>query len=118
METRLFTENQIHVFLLVMNDMRDRCEGATIAAISTDYDYLVNWYREQFATEPYRDKEPYDEHSWYKAFKKGSVLEWYNPISNTELNHCDYFNRGIKDMWINERKLPEVQSNYNVIYTG
>lgn len=110
METRLFTQNQIRIYLLVMNDMRDRCEGATIAAISTNYDYLVNWYKEQFATEPYYDG------NWYKVFKKGSILEWYNDINcNIELNNCDFFGHGIKDMWIDERDFPRIQSNYNVI---
>lgn len=37
--------------------------------------------------------EPYRENNWYKVFKKGSELEWFNPSNN--LKEDNYFWGGV-----------------------
>lgn len=94
MEARTIT--QVRIYKLILNHMGDRCEGATIVAISGDYNRLVSWYQEQKLPQPYRDEE-----GWYRTFADGSPLHWYNPSDTLELNCPDHWGHGITDEWVN-----------------
>lgn len=95
MEARSIT--QVRIYKLILNHMGDRCESATIVAISGDYNRLVSWYEEQKLPEPYRD-----ENGWYRTFADGSPLHWFNPADSLELNCPDHWGHGITDEWVNE----------------
>lgn len=92
METRTIT--QVRMYKLILNPMTDCCESAHIVAISDDYTRLVNWYMGQLATVPWRDDR------WYKVFKSGSTIEWYNQCDRLGLNDVDYWGHGISDEWV------------------
>lgn len=93
METRTIT--QVRIYKLILNHMGDRCESATIVAISGDYNRLVSWYEEQKLLKPYRDEE-----GWYRTFADGSPLHWFNPADTLELNCPDRWGHGISDEWV------------------
>lgn len=95
METRIIT--QVRIYKLILNHMSDRCESATIVAISGDYNRLVSWYREQKLPQPYRDNS-----GWYRTFADGTHLHWFNPADTLELNCPDHWGHGITDEWVNE----------------
>ncbi len=88
--------NEVRVYKLVLNHVRDKCEESRIVAISGNYNKLVEFYNSCLAPEPWRDGR------YSKVFKEGSPLEWYNP-ANIELNKTDYWGCGISDEWIIER---------------
>ena len=67
METRTIT--QVRIYTLALNPMAGRAEERRIVALSTDYNKLVAWYRDQMVPE-WRDG------LWYKYFRQGSPLEW------------------------------------------
>ena len=93
METRTVTE--VRVYKLLMNDVHNTAESSDIVAFSTDYDRLVQWYKEQFAPVSYRDEDGY-----CRRFRKDSVLYNFNPIVSTKLNSLNRFDQGIQDEWI------------------
>ena len=101
MEIRTIT--QVRIYKLVLNHMGDRCEGASIVAISGDYDNLVGWYEAQKLPTPFRDEE-----GWYRTFAEGSPLHWYNPADPLVLNCTDCWNHGISDEWVNEDVWDEI----------
>lgn len=101
METRTIT--QVRIYTLGLNPMMGRSEERRIVALSTDYNKLVAWYRDQLAPEPWRDGQ------WYKEFRAGSPLEWFNPAITLDLDKPP-FGHGIGDMWIPEREWPELRS--------
>ena len=101
METRTRIIEQTKIYKLICNPVTGQAEEATICAISTDYNALVNWYKEQLADEPYRDDR------YLKQFKKGSRLEWYNPVFLV-LNNTSTFGHGITDEWVDTKTLQEV----------
>ena len=91
METRI--EVQGRIFVLWMNPITGRREDNSPVAASSEYDRLVCWYESQ-KCEMYKD-------GWMnKQFKKGSKLEFFNPIGSTELNAGDWFHHGIYDEWV------------------
>lgn len=95
METRTIT--QVRVYKIILNPMQaPQVEIGEIAAISTEYDKLVEWYKSQLAPQMWRDGR------WNKTFAEGSPLEWYNPAWSLELNAYDPFNQGIRDEWVTE----------------
>ena len=96
------TTVEIRIYKLILNPMRGRAEDSRIVAISDDYDKLVAWYHEQFAPEMWRDDH------WWKRFKAGSPLEWYNDCSTTELNNCYPFGHGIQDEWVRDTRYYEI----------
>lgn len=96
LETRNITE--VKVWILQLNNMRDpKIEISRIVAISDSREKLENWYNEQ-KTEAWTDEsEPGKK--WGKSFKKGSELEWYNPVSFIK-GPPDSFGHGIYFQWI------------------
>jgi hypothetical protein len=112
METRQVTE--IKTYKLCLNPMRGRTEETVLVAISFDKQKLINFYNEELAPEPYSDKGTNSfsgtETSWYKAFKRGSDLEWFNPCydGNFTINH---HGQGIQEEWVNEEIIKQVEQN-------
>lgn len=110
METRII--EQTKVYKLICNPMSGCAEETVICAISTNYDTLVRWYNEQFADKAYREDH------FFKQFKKGSPLEWYNPIHNTGLGDVSTFGHGITEEWVDTRTLQEVIARGNYLFVG
>ena len=111
METREKYLQEIRLYVLRLNPMDGSAESAVDVAVSTDYQKLVDWYREQLNPGGlWRDD------NWGKTFRAGSPLEWYNPAYNLELNNLGLFGHGIYDTWIPVDNLNEIQSRFNCIY--
>ena len=108
METRTITE--VRLFLLIMNNVHDRAESCTITAVSYDYHKLVDWYNSQKADKPYRSE--YDNNMYYKVFKEGSSIEYFNSLFTLELNELSPFGQGIKDEWVNIEQLSSIRSRF------
>lgn len=92
LETRTITK--VRMYKLMLNPMTDRVESSRIVAVSDDYERLVNWYMSQFSTTAWTDD------NWYKVFKSGSAIEWYNPCDSLGLNELNCWGHGIGDEWI------------------
>ena len=100
METRQTTE--VKVWALNMNMMRNRVELVNTVATSYDKQKLIDWVESQKAETPYSDPtkiDPHDLGSWHKTFKKGSPLEWYNPLPNYE--DIGMYGEGLVFRWVN-----------------
>lgn len=106
METR--TVQECRIYVMVLNTFGSSKSGE-IAAVSDDYIRLVDWYKAQFADEPYR------EDGWYKVFKKGSPIEYNNPIYNIELNDVNHWNHGIHDEWVPLNSIQDIKNRYNFV---
>ena len=63
--------------LLLNNMLQPNIENINIVKISENKEELVDWYK-SFLTEPYQDGK------WGKTFKRGSPLEWFNPVYNLD----------------------------------
>jgi len=105
METRQITE--VKMFYLVMNPMTSRVEDRQICCISYEKQRIVNWYK-------YHECERYVEeangHSWAKSFRKGCVLEWFNPIDSFDrLNH---YGQGICEEWVRQEQVEHLKIEY------
>ena len=61
------------MWVLQLNPMTDRAEEVRPVAVADTPQALVDFLEAQTAPEPYRDG------NYYKVFRQGSVLEWYNP---------------------------------------
>ena len=95
---------EIKIYVLWMNPMRENTEVRKPMAGSYDKDKLIAWYNEQKAKDIWMDEGLRSfgclgaSHKWHKTFKKGSVLEWYNPLENfEELNHHGI---GLEEVWL------------------
>ena len=86
---------QVMVFALHLNPVTARCEDTCMVAASDDRDKLIAWYESQLAEKPYRDEDGY-----LKVFAKGSPLEMFNPIHESEFEGRDIFGHGIEHAWI------------------
>ena len=105
METRQVT--QIKLYTLLLNNMTyPKIEFRKIVAFSTEYDKLVEWYNNQKADTPYR------EDGYYKVFKKGSPLEYFNPVDSLEPGNLNHFGQGIQEEWILEDRFENAKRNY------
>lgn len=101
-ETRHLTQTKIWV--LALNPMRANTETGEIVAWSNDKDKLMNWYK-ALLVEPYIDEGTPsfqchgDSRKWSKTFKKGSILEWFNPMDNAEGNP-NHHRQGLMSDWV------------------
>lgn len=63
-------------YALLLNDMRYRhVEDMDIVRVRRTASEIIQWYLEQLEDALWKDGP------WIKAFRKGSDLEWYNPIN-------------------------------------
>ena len=117
METRQIT--QVKIWKLILNPMTSNTENGSLVAFSDDKDKLLNWYRNEFADEPYYSVgEHYfpakgdfpanfeGQYRYYKVFKQGSQLEWMNPMNNE--NEPDHYGHGISCEWVDEIIIPNI----------
>ena len=85
---------EVEVFFIVLNPMTANVEALNVVAVAYDEQTLMKWYN-SLKVESYRDGQ------WNKNFKKGSKLEWYNPMG-------ELTDGGILSEWV------EYGSEYNV----
>ena len=80
------------MFVLAMNQMQGRAETYTEVARAETREALVAFH-ERLRVDPYTDNR------WHKAFRKGSPLEWFNPLTPSELEGMgtNHFGHGIFD---------------------
>lgn len=103
MEVRTIT--QCRIYVLVLNTF-GRCEDGAIAAISDDYNKLVNFYNSQLLKEGFRD-----EGGWYHSFCEGALYS-FNPCNSLTLNDCEWYGHGIHDDWIPITELENLKHSY------
>lgn len=73
-------------YALMLNDMRSsNIENLHCVKVSSNRDELVEFHKNELATEGWRDE------NWWKEFKKGSVLEWCNPARDLLPEADNYF---------------------------
>jgi len=108
-QTRTIT--QVLVWKLILNPMTSNTESSELVAWSDDKDKLLEWYNNHIVT-PYTENghSTFEchgtSHDWYKTFEKGSILEWYNPMSpDGTVNH---YGQGLQCEWVNEDILPNI----------
>ena len=105
METRMI--EQARVFVLVLNPF-SRVEDGCIAAVSTDYTKLVEFYLSQLLP---NEKRYHDDAGFYISFKEGP-LKHLNPCESLELNDLGLFGHGIHDEWVPLEQLSSVMQRY------
>lgn len=88
METRQKTEYK--VYALNLADMHGGVDKSRPVAVFEDIEMLKNYYNSQLAEQPYTDEDSTG-YKWSKVFKKGSPLEWDNPLSPINQNDSDIF---------------------------
>jgi hypothetical protein len=72
-------------YALLLNNMQSpNIENISIVKIADTKQELIDWYESQEADKGWTDGQ------WHKHFKKGSDLEWFNPIHNLEVEN-DYW---------------------------
>ncbi len=103
METIQKTEYKCYVLNLA--EMHGGVDKSVGLAVFDDIEKLKSYYNSQLAEQPYKDKgyNSYagsDDYEYHKVFKKGSLLEWYNPMNNFDV--VSYQNAGfggITEYW-------------------
>lgn len=88
METRQITEYKVYVLNLA--EMHGGVDKSRPVAVFDDIEKLKTYYNSQLAEQPYSDEDNYG-YKWHKVFKKGSLLEWYNPLSPVNQHNGDEF---------------------------
>lgn len=114
METRQITQVKIHK--LVLNPMQDHTEAGNMVALSYERDKLIEWYKAQFAPEPWTDRglnsfpakgdfggQHNTDHAYHKVFSKGSPIEWYNACGEDFIPQ--HFGHGIHEEWTTQEML-------------
>lgn len=84
-----------------MNRMVNRMEDREFVALAFDKQKLIDWYEGEKAPEPYKEagtnRWSGSPTMWMKTFKKGSELEWFNPLDTFTVNYND---QGIIERWV------------------
>jgi hypothetical protein len=111
------TIQQVLIHKLVMNPMRGNTENSQLVAWSDDKDKLVNFYNNEKVESYTNEGSPSfechgDSHKWYKSFKLGGILEWYNPIDSFE--HPNRYGQGIQQEWVDLEILPNISVGFRV----
>ena len=96
-ETREITQTK--VYILVLNPMTDKAEAARVIAVAFEKEKLIQFYRDETAPEPWQDGR------FNKTFKKGSVLEWFNPVPDINSMEPDFFGQGVYEDWLIEEDI-------------
>lgn len=102
MQTRMI--EQVLIYKLVLNPF-GRAEECTIAALSTEYMNLVNFYHSQVC-ESFRDEQ-----GFVHSFKEGP-LHFLNPCASLEVNHTDSWGHGISTEWVNSDSLGRLKQRF------
>lgn len=112
------TIEEVLIYKLAMNPMRSNTETAEVVATSYNRQALVKWRDDQLADEPWEDEgDPSfschgDSHTWFKWFKKGSDLEWYN---GCDLDKIGTFGHGIHEEWVvNDERITNYHSETGI----
>jgi hypothetical protein len=94
---------QVLIFKLVLNNIQDKSETATLLAVCTDRDKLIKWVEDRAESweEPGVSQFGGYSTTWSKSFRKGSELEWFNPPGNKDFTP-DFYGHGIHEEWISE----------------
>jgi len=124
METKLV--EQVKIYKLVLNPMRSSTEDGKMVAISYSKEKLLDWYKSEMAEKDYVEEGTPsfdcqgDSHQWRKTFKKGSVLEWYNPINLFDRNSIEglkHYGHGIQEQWTFQEQFESfVSESKEIIY--
>lgn len=104
------TIEQVRLYVLVLNTF-GRVEDGAVAAVSADYNKLVNFYMSQLLApeDRYRDNS-----GMYISFKDGPLRN-FNPCFSLELNNTGVFGHGIHDEWIPVTSFPSVRTRYYMV---
>lgn len=96
----------IKLYLLYLNPMVGRAEDRSLAAVSDEFEKLLNFYNESLDPNPQRDSSGY-----YHTFKEDSPLYWLNPqpFSAPGLNSLG---QGVDVDWVDVEALPEIKNRY------
>jgi len=102
METR--TKTEYRFFILHLSDVRGGVDKATALAVFDDIEKLKSYYNSNLAEAPWSDEPSPDfygnTHSYSKVFRKGSPLEWYNPVrSFNVVSSYDAVEGGVTESW-------------------
>jgi len=94
METRTVT--QVKVYKLMLNRMTTpKIEYNDIAAIAYSKQDIIDFCEDE--------KERWTDGQWYKSYKRGSILEWFNTPSSYD--KLDVFGHGIVEEWVDDDAL-------------
>ena len=99
------TIEEVKIYVLRLNSIFDNYEDSVIAAISTEYEKLCEFYNSNLLNEGYRDDE-----GFYHTFKEGKLYNFNPSPYDTDLAVDDY-GHGISEEWINM----EVFNNNNTV---
>ena len=80
-------------------------EECRIAALSTEYMNLVNFYHSQ-SCEAFRDEQ-----GFVHSFKEGP-LHFLNPCASLEVDHTDPWGHGISTEWVNADSLGSLKQRF------
>jgi hypothetical protein len=96
---------EIQLWTLVLNRMTaPKIEMATVIMASLDRQKLVDYYTECYLLQGYVDV--INDVRWHKSFKRGSLLEWFNPVSS--LTQLDTFGHGLHENWVRREELDRI----------
>lgn len=102
-------------FLLVLNPMMSNAESCEEFGPFPTREDLLNFYNSQ-KVEPYMDEGPdmfgnVTVKQYRKTFEKGGLLEWMNPLEESEFETPGYNGHGIYEILA---KLDQVQKQYQI----
>jgi hypothetical protein len=86
-----------------LNNMMSNYEHSETFGPFDSEQHAIDWLDEQ-RTDPYTEDGPdmfsSNPKSYRKVFKKGSILEWFNPPDKYELNTNGYTQHGLYEHYI------------------
>ena len=111
METRQITEYKI--YYLTLSHVKSNVDNAHPVVAFDDLDKLITWLDSQ--KEYWVDNDGGadsfgSEHSYSKAYKKGSIIEWYNPPQDLVPREWPSCFGGVGYLWLAD----PTQSKLNV----
>jgi hypothetical protein len=87
-------------YWLALNLMRDRLENITLFGPYDTKEAALAYHDGELAAEPWDDVQEGAGHigyakTWRKVFKKGSPLEWMNPLHQAEREEPGFHQHGV-----------------------
>lgn len=90
-------------YYLILNDMRNRLEKQTVFGPYESHSAALAFHDGELAEAPWNDvrneliePEDYPNKRFGKAFKKGSILEWMNPLLSHERERPGSHGHGVR----------------------